>query len=63
MIIVSLIVTGSAVDGGIFAFAVAGGISHGSAAAGGILRSQRTAESATDPRRLAEIISAPEMPP
>ena len=33
-----------------------------SAAAGGILSSRRTAESATDSLRLAEIISAPEMP-
>ena len=32
-----------------------GGISQGSAAAGGIVRSRRTAETAKDPRRLAEL--------
>ena len=45
-----------------FAFAADGGISHRSAADGGISRVRRTVESVTDPRRLAEIISAPEMP-
>ena len=45
------------------AFAADGRNSQGSAAAGGIVRSRQTAESAKDSWRLAEIICVPEMPP